>query len=67
MRETLGREILVWNRLNENNFVLVVYCNLSHVVFCQFLLLCLKMAPGGLNLVAANKHLAVKEEFDYRF
>ena len=54
------KKILVWNRLNENNFVLVVYCILIIVIFCHFSLLCLKMAPGGLKLVAAIKHLAVK-------
>ena len=30
------KKILVWNRLNENNFVLVVFCILIIVIFCHF-------------------------------
>ena len=58
------KKILVWNRLNENNFVLVVYCILIIVIFCHFSLLCLKMALDGLKLVAANiTSIAVKKVF----
>ena len=60
-------KLLVWNRLPGYNFVLVLFFILIIVIFCHLSLLCLKMAPGGLKLVAANKHLAVKKEFDFRF
>ena len=60
-------KLLVWNRLPGYNFVLVFFSIFIIVIFCHLSLLCLKMAPGGLKLVAANKHLAVKEEFDFRF
>ena len=59
--ETLEMKYLVWNRLHENNFVFGFVFYLNHVIFCLLSLLCLKMAPGGLKLVAAINILQSKK------
>ena len=54
-------KLLVWNRLPGYNFVLVLFFILIIVILCHVSLLCLKMAPGGLKLVAANETSSSQE------
>ena len=49
IKETLGRDKLVWNRLMENNFMLVfVYIYIMYI-FCHLLLLAWKWPLEGWN------------------